>query len=85
MDARSGPVNAKLVCRRIAVGLVFVDGQNLRLPPLSAPFLSLRFSMKKKKGIVDRGIVEILTYSFTVVFLFSFVVENVENKYSNRS
>ena len=68
-----------------AVRLVFVVGLNSRLPPLSAPFLSLRFSMKKKKGIVDRGIVDTLTYSFTVVFLFSFVVENVENKYSNRS
>ena len=51
VDARNGPVNAKLVCRCSAVGLVFVVGLILRLPPLSAPFLSLRFPMKKKKCI----------------------------------
>ena len=35
--------------------------------------MTLRFPMKKKKCIVDRGIVETLTYPFIVVFL-SFVL-----------
>ena len=39
----------------------------------SSPVLSLRFPMKKKKCIVDRGIVEIHAYPFIVVFL-SFVL-----------
>ena len=69
-----------------AVRLVFVVGLILRLPPLSAPFLSLRFPMKKKKCIVDRGIVETLTYPFIVVFLSFFCfVENVETPNNNRS
>ena len=41
---------------------------------------------KKKKCIVDRGIVEPLTYPFIVVFLSFFCfVENVETPYNNRS
>ena len=56
-----------------AVRLVFVVGLNSRFPPLSSPVLSLRFPMKREKGIVDRGIVDTLMYSFTVVFLFSFL------------
>ena len=73
VDARNGPVNAKLVCRCIVVRIVFVVGLNLLPPTPSSPVLSLRFPMKKKKCIVDRGIVEIHTYPFIVVFL-SFVL-----------
>ena len=52
----------------------------------SSPVLSLRFPMKKKKCIVDRGIVETLTYPFIVVFLSFFCfVENVETPNNNRS
>lgn len=37
VDARNGPVNAKLVCRCIAVGPVFVVVLNFRLLPLVEP------------------------------------------------
>ena len=86
VDARNGPVSGKLVCRRIAVGPYFVIGLNCWLRPWSASLLTLRFPMKKKKYIVDRGIVETLTYPFIVVFLSFFCfVENVETPYNNRS
>ena len=58
----------------------------LLAPPWRAPLLTLRFPVKKKKCIVDRGIVEPLTYPFIVVFLSFFCfVENVETPYNNRS
>ena len=79
VDARNGPVSGKLVCRCIVVGLVFVVVLNFRLLPLSSPVVDASLSDEKEKGIVDRGIVDTLMYSFTVVFLFSFFVENVEN------
>ena len=86
VDARNGPDRGKLVGRCIVVGLVFVVVLNFRLLPLSSPVVDASLSDEKEKCIVDRGIVETLTYPFIVVFLSFFCfVENVETPYNNRS
>jgi hypothetical protein len=84
VDARNGPVSGKLVCRCIAVGLVFVVVLNFRLLPLSSPVVDASlYDEKRKKLLWTVELWRIVLMHYTPILFF--FVENVENKYNNRS
>jgi hypothetical protein len=86
VDARNGPVSGKLVCRCIVVGLVFVVVLNFRLLPLSSPVVDASlYDEKRKKLLWTVELWRIVLMHYTPILFFSFFVENVENKYNNRS
>ena len=84
VDARNGPVSGKLVCRCIVVGLVFVVVLNFRLLPLSSPVVDASlYDEKRKKLLWTVELWRIVLKHYTPILFF--FVENVENKYNNRS
>jgi hypothetical protein len=86
VDARNGPVSGKLVCRCIVVGFVFVVVLNFRLLPLSSPVVDASlYDEKRKKLLWTVELWRIVLMHYTPILFFSFFVENVENKYNNRS
>lgn len=77
-------VSGKLVCRCIVVGLVFVVVLNFRLLPLSSPFVDASlYDEKRKKLLWTVELWRIVLMHYTPILFF--FVENVENKYNNRS
>ena len=82
--ARNGPDRGKLVGSCIVVGLVFVVVQNFRLLPLSYLVVDASLSDEKRKKLlwtVELWRIVLMHYT-PILFFF---VENVENKYNNRS
>ena len=84
VDARNDPDRGKLVGRCIVVGLVFVVVLNFRLLPLSSPVVDASlYDEKRKKLLWTVELWRIVLMHYTPILFF--FVENVENKYNNRS
>jgi hypothetical protein len=84
VDARNGPDRGKLVGRCIVVGLVFVVVLNFRLLPLAYLVVDASlYDEKRKKLLWTVELWRIVLMHYTPILFF--FVENVENKYNNRS
>jgi hypothetical protein len=86
VDARNGPDRGKLVCRCITVGPCFVVVLSLWLSPLACPVVGASLSDEERKKLLwTVELWRIVLMHYTPILFFSFFVENVENKYNNRS